>query len=270
MEIIKEKNYVALDLETTGLDSKENKIIEIGAAKYIDGVKREIFATFVNPDVEIPEYIVELTGITNKCVKDAPKIQEVLPKLIDFIGDFPILGHNIPFDYAFLKQNAVNMNITIELSGIDTHEIAKKIHKDFPKRNLEVMCNYYSIFEEPRHRAFSDAIASAHLYDALYDTFINALKNKKDINYDTKQSDDADTAVDKNSITDEKLQKLFEAKPLIVRVKKNAPITKKQEEFLKRLIKQHEINYEKKIESLTKSQASREIDLILSTYGRKL
>ena len=94
--------YIAFDIETTGLDSMYDEIIEIGAIKIEDGKEIETFSTLIKPEYEIDEFITELTGITNEMVMDAPKINEVLPKFMDFIKDSVILGHNVNFDINFI------------------------------------------------------------------------------------------------------------------------------------------------------------------------
>lgn len=236
----REYSFVALDLETTGLDPKQNRIIEVGAVKYIDGKRAEDFASFVNPRLLIPERITKITGIDDTMVEGAPGVEEVLPGLFEFIGDLPILGHNITFDYGFLCQNAANMKLEFAARGIDTHRIAKALLPDLESRSLESLCGCYHIVEEPRHRAFSDAAAAARLYDCLWEELLAQGQTE---------------------------EKLFLSSPLYYAVKKDTPITPKQAAFLTSLIRRHRIAYDKEIESLTKSQASREIDIILSTYG---
>ena len=91
-------SYVAVDLETTGIGAKREKITEIGMVKVVDGAVVETYHTMVNPHREIPERIVELTGITDDMVQDAPDIEEVLPQVIALCEGFPLLGHQIIFD----------------------------------------------------------------------------------------------------------------------------------------------------------------------------
>ncbi len=238
------KDFVALDLETTGLDPKNDRIIEIGAVKFVAGERISHYESFVNPRMLIPERITGITGIDDSMVEGAPFIEEVLPGLLEFIGELPILGHNILFDYSFIKRNAVNMKTNFMVKGMDTHKISKKLLSELPSRSLEKLCIHYGIEEEPRHRAFSDAAAAARLYFCLYEEALL------------------------HDMEPEERQKMFAPKELIYQVKKEGPVTKKQVEFLKKLIKLHNIDYDKEIESLTKNQASREIDIILSTYGR--
>ena len=100
-------SYVALDLETTGIGARHEKITEIGMVKVIDGETTDTYHTMVNPHREIPKRIVELTGITDDMVKDAPGIEEILDEVLAFTEDLPLLGHQIIFDYGFLVQAAV-------------------------------------------------------------------------------------------------------------------------------------------------------------------
>ena len=102
------KDYVCVDIETTGVRPKWDRIIEIGAVKVRDGRKVETFSKLIYPGIPIPERITDLTGITNEMIKGQDKIQQVLPEFIEFAGDDLLLGHNIRFDYSFLKQNAIN------------------------------------------------------------------------------------------------------------------------------------------------------------------
>ena len=95
-------SYISIDLETTGLNPKEDRIIEIGAIKVIEGKVVDTFTTFVNPGRKLEERIVELTGIRDEDLADAPTIEEVFPKLEEFLEDLPLLGHSILFDFSFL------------------------------------------------------------------------------------------------------------------------------------------------------------------------
>lgn len=96
--------YVSLDLETTGLNPKLDKIIEIGMVKVCDGEITAQMETFVNPGRALEQRIVELTGIEDKQLADAPEIAEILPEALAFIGDDILLGHGVLFDYSFMKR----------------------------------------------------------------------------------------------------------------------------------------------------------------------
>ena len=244
MRLLHTNDYVALDLETTGLSPRDDRIIEIGAVRYIGGRRTEDFSCFVNPQIPIPARITEITGIDDAMVKDAPVIEDVLGKLLDFIGELPVLGHNIAFDYGFICQKALIMKIKYNAKGIDTHRISRSVLPQLESRSLENLCGYYHIVEEPRHRALSDAAAAARLYNCLYEE-----AEAKDI---------------------EESSSLFMPADIAYTVKKDTPATAKQIAFLSSLIRRYRISFDKEIETLTKSQASKEIDKILSTYGRQL
>ena len=118
-------SYVALDLETTGIGARHEKITEIGMVKVIDGEATDTYHTMVNPHREIPKRIVELTGITDDMVKDAPGIEEILDEVLAFTEDLPLLGHQIIFDYGFLVQAAVNQKRKFEKYGVDTLKLCR-------------------------------------------------------------------------------------------------------------------------------------------------
>lgn len=230
-------SYVCIDLETTGLNPKRDRIIEIGAVKFVDGEKTESFSTFVNPARKLDQTIIDLTGIRDEELADAPYIDSILPRLLDFLGELPLLGHSILFDYSFIKKAAVDNKLSFEKSGIDTLKIARKFLDKLEHRNLDYLCNYYKI-PHNAHRAFADAEATAELYRKLVDNF-----------YDAEDS-------------------LFFPSPLIFKVKRDTPASKQQKERLYKLLVQHKITLEADVEHLTKSEASRFTDKILAKYGR--
>ena len=100
--------YVALDLETTGLDSARDVIIEIGAVKFRGAKVLETFEKLVNPGRALTEFITRLTGITQEEVDRAPLMAEVAGQFKEFLGEHPLLGHNVSFDLGFLKQAGFN------------------------------------------------------------------------------------------------------------------------------------------------------------------
>ena len=101
-------NYIALDIETTGLNPANDKIIEIGMAKVENGVITGKYQQLINPQRPIDERITQLTGINDSMVENAPVINDIIQEIIDFIGELPILGHNVIFDYSFLKKLITN------------------------------------------------------------------------------------------------------------------------------------------------------------------
>ena len=105
------RDYVCVDIETTGISPQHAQIIEIGALKVRDGEVVDTFSQLIDPGVSVPPEITALTGITTEMVEGQPTIDEVLPNFIAFAGDDLLLGHNIRFDFSFLKQNAINLNL---------------------------------------------------------------------------------------------------------------------------------------------------------------
>uniref|UniRef100_UPI004055C62E 3'-5' exonuclease n=1 Tax=Acetatifactor sp. TaxID=1872090 RepID=UPI004055C62E len=229
--------YISIDLETTGLNPKEDRIIEIGAVKVVEGQAVDTFSTLINPGRKLEERITELTGITDDDLTDAPFIEEIFPKLELFLENLPILGHSILFDFSFLKKAAVNCNRNFEKEAIDTLKIARKYLAQLEHRNLDYLCEYYQI-PHKAHRALQDAEATSALYHKLAEIFYN----------------------------EEEL--LFRPMPLHFAVKKDTPATKAQKERLYRLLAQHKIEWDRDVEKLTRSEASRFTDKILAKYGR--
>ncbi len=229
--------YVSIDLETTGLNPKRDKIIEIGAVKVVEGSITDTFETFVNPGRRLEERIVELTGIKDEDLEGAPYIEEVLPRLLEFLQDFPLLGHSILFDYSFLKKAAVDLKLSFEKQAVDTLKIARKYLADLEHRSLDFLCNYYQI-PHHAHRALADALATHILFGKLAEHY-----NKEE-------------------------DELFVPVQLHFQVKRDTPATKAQKERLYRLLELHKIIPEADVEKLTRSEASRITDKLLAKYGR--
>lgn len=234
--------YVCVDLETTGLDPKRDKIIEIGAVRVEQGEVVEEWEAFVNPGQKLPERIVELTGIRDGELSEAKPIREIFSELLTFLGEHVLLGHGVLFDFSFLKKAAVNEKLSFERQGIDTLRIARKYLKDLESRSLGALCRHYGISHNA-HRALSDARATAALYQKLAEEFY-----------------------EKEKETGEK--SLFLPKPLLYQAKRDTPLTIAQKEQLYKLLDRHKMIVDYEVESLTRSEASRKIDKILAEYGR--
>lgn len=226
-------SYVSIDLETTGLNPKLDKIIEVGAVKVSEGIVKETFSTFINPGRRLTEKVRDLTGIRDEMLTEAPTMEEVLPGLCDFLEDLPLLGHRVLFDFSFLKKAAVDRRMPFEKEGMDTLRIARCCLPEAEHKTLEYLCRHYKI-RHTVHRALSDALATHELYQVLAGEFW------------LKQAE------------------LFCPKRLNYQVKRDTPITKSQKERLYRLLAQHKIEIDVNVESMTRSQADRTIDGILS------
>lgn len=155
---------IALDLETTGLDSATDSIIEIGAVRMRDGEIIDEFSQLIDPGFPIPAHITHLTGITNDQVTGQPSIARVLPALKQFVGDAPVIGHSINFDAAFLaRHDALKTNLKI-----DTYDLAAVLMPRAPRYNLTSLTAGIGIDIEHAHRALDDAKAAALLYWQLW------------------------------------------------------------------------------------------------------
>ncbi len=160
----KGKTYVVFDLETTGLDPKCEKITEIGAVRIENGVTAKTFSALINPDKPIPENITELTGISDEMVKNSPKIDEVLPKFLEFCGDAIAVAHNARFDCSFIKASCDTMGLKFNNETMDTVELSKELFPNEKKHNLEVLTSRLNISLENHHRAVDDATATAEAF----------------------------------------------------------------------------------------------------------
>ncbi|MDD5370026.1 MAG: helicase C-terminal domain-containing protein, partial [Anaerolineaceae bacterium] len=151
---------VALDIETTGLDPSSDAILEIGAAKFSGRRVESEWSTLVNPGRPIPAFITQLTGITGEMVQNAPRLRDVLPDLIHFAGNAPILGHNIGFDLSFLrKYGALTLN-----ESIDTYELAAILLPTATRYNLGMLAQSLGILLPATHRALDDARVAHAVY----------------------------------------------------------------------------------------------------------
>lgn len=105
-------DYTVIDIETTGLDPLFDDIIEIAGIKYRENKEIERFQSLINPGRKIGDFIVELTGITNEMLLDAPSIETVLPRFLEFVGNDTIVGHNVHFDINFIYDNVENLKMS--------------------------------------------------------------------------------------------------------------------------------------------------------------
>ena len=244
------RDFVSIDLETTGLLPKEDRIIEIAAVRFRDGKEDAVYHSYLNPGREIPERITELTGITPDMVKDAPQFANVCAQILEFIGDDVLMAHHISFDFAFLKRAVLNSisskqakSMGFEKKGIDTLKIARYFLPEMESRSLGALCKHYGITIDA-HKAEEDARATALLYIKMWEEF----------------GDDTDAEASKN--------KIFAPYQLVYKIKKEGPATRAQKERLYRELDKHKIVPEYDVERLTKNEASRYLDRILSEYGR--
>lgn len=142
------KDYVAFDLETTGLNCERDEIIEIGALKVKDGKVTERFARLIKPKLSVPPEITAITGITNEMLESAPPVEKVIPEFVLFCRDEILLGHNVMFDYKFTKVYAKRYGLPFEKKGLDTLKIARKVLPELESRSLGALCEHYEIVNQ--------------------------------------------------------------------------------------------------------------------------
>ena len=265
-----EQSYVAVDLETTGLEAKRDKIIEIGAIHVVNGREIAAFHSMVNPHRRLKEQITELTGITDDMVENAPDIGDIIEEFAEFCGQAPLLGHRIMFDYSFLKRAAVNHGIPFEKNGIDTLKLCRHFLPEDQPKNLSAACEFFGIRRKKAHRALEDARDSHYLYQRLAECLLT-----KDCplfleigtgSGKIKEEDLED--VSEICLGNKEVKEVFMAKPRIYKVKKEQPATKKQKEDLRYLLKYHKIDVPVEIDHLSRNEVSRLQDQIIFQYGR--
>lgn len=157
-------DYVVMDFETTGLRECDSRIIQAAVYKYRDYMKTDEMVTYVDPGEPIPENITELTGIGNEDVQGAPSIDEALPKLIEFIKDEIIIGHNIAFDLRFLVHNAEQCGIHLPyIEYIDTLKLSRRYIEGAENYKLETLKEHLGIIASS-HSADEDCYVCGEVY----------------------------------------------------------------------------------------------------------
>ncbi len=232
------RDYVALDLETTGLRPTHDRILEIGAVRVCAGEMTDSYTCLVDHGLPIPEQITELTGITEEMAAGGTDLRSAVEGFLDFAGEAVLLGHNVRFDYSFMKRNVVNLGGNFERQGLDTLAIARVCLPALEHKSLDQLAAWYEIPEECHHRALDDAVTAARLYERMREEF------------------------------EDRYPALFTPSLLQFKVRREGPITNSQKGYLRDLLKYHRISCNVKIDQLTKNEASRMIDGIILHYGK--
>lgn len=234
------EDYCVIDLEMTGLNPKHHKILEVAAVRVRKKAIVSECSMLIRQHQLLEEKITELTGIDQEMLAGAKEEDEVLDHFFGFLGEDILVGQNVIFDYSFLKQAAINRKMSFERKAADTLKIARRCLPALEKRTLDALCGYYGIEIGHHHRALDDAKATYLLYERLEKEF------------GAVQAD------------------VFEPKPLIYKAKRQTPATARQKKHLKELADYHKINLNLEWETLTRNEASRQVDRIISQYGRML
>ncbi|MBQ3054203.1 MAG: PolC-type DNA polymerase III [Clostridia bacterium] len=164
-----EGKFVVFDIETTGLHCQEDKIIEIGAVKLEKGNIIDRFSTFVNPMIKLSATTTELTSIKDSDVENAPLIEDVLPKFLDFCKDCVLVAHNATFDVGFIRVNAGKCGLEFNPSYIDSLNLCRALYNERKTHGLAAMVKHLNIELMNHHRAVDDAEATAEIMKRCLD-----------------------------------------------------------------------------------------------------
>ena len=182
-------DYCVVDIESTGFSPEYDEMIELSALKIENNIVVNQYSTLINIGHHLPEFITELTGITDDMLSTAPSIDSALSGFLSFIGDSVIIGHNVSFDVNFIYDNSMYIfNKPITNDFVDTMRISRKLNKDLKHHRLCDLCNFYKIDDSISHRALADCEHTNAIFQIMkneilntynnYDEFINLFKYK--------------------------------------------------------------------------------------------
>ena len=160
---------VCFDIETTGLNRKNDRITEIGAVVLRDGKPAETFNTFADPGRILDPENIRLTGITDEMLKGAPSQEEALRAFLDFVGDRPLAAHNADFDMSFIAEGCRRYDIPFTNTSLDSLVLAQNLLPELSKYKLDIVAEYLRLPEFNHHRASDDAITVAYMLPPLFE-----------------------------------------------------------------------------------------------------
>lgn len=161
-------DYVALDVETTGLDPQWDEIIQVGCIRVRDGAIVAQHESLVNPGFEIDEYITKLTGITNEMLASAPSIEQIAPDIQNFIGDDCIVGHNVTFDINFLYDTFEKCGLTpLKNNFLCTRRLAYWVFPGWGSYKLKILVDKLQLPDGQFHNAMADTLHTYHAYEYM-------------------------------------------------------------------------------------------------------
>jgi len=167
--LLKDLDFVVVDVEATGAKTPPNRLIELGAYRIRGGRIVDKFQSLVNPEIPIPRFVASLTSISNDMVRNAPLFANVAPKWLDFVSDSVLVAHNAPFDTSFLNHeiSRVYPGHRMVNPHLCTVRLSRRVLPDLSNHRLETIANHFSIPIASRHRAGSDALATAEIFILL-------------------------------------------------------------------------------------------------------
>lgn len=183
-------SYTVIDIETTGLSSMWDEIIELAAIKCQNGKPIKTYSTLVKPSRSIDPFITSLTGIDDEMVKDFPNIDSLLCDYLDFIGDDIVVGHNVSFDVNFIYDVSMELyNRPFSNDHINTVRFANKLLPGLPHKTLSCICEHFSISTAGSHRALKDCELTNSIFQRMLsmiddgDAFCDLFKKWKNPNF---------------------------------------------------------------------------------------
>lgn len=162
------EDYTVVDIETTGFDPMFDEIIEVAGIKYRGRNEVGRFQSLVKPDDGIPDYITALTGITNEMVADAPGIEDVLPRFLEFIGEDIVVGHNVHFDVNFLYDYAEDFELRpFSNDLVDTLRLSRRLYPELQSHKLSALAAHFGVEPDGEHRALADCVTTQKCLSAM-------------------------------------------------------------------------------------------------------
>lgn len=162
------EDYTVVDIETTGFDPMFDEIIEVAGIKYRGRNEIGRFQSLVKPDDGIPDYITALTGITNEMVADAPGIEDVLPRFLEFIGEDIVVGHNVHFDVNFLYDYAEDFELKpFSNDLVDTLRLSRRLYPELQSHKLSALAAHFGVEPDGEHRALADCVTTQKCLSAM-------------------------------------------------------------------------------------------------------
>ena len=164
--LLEDLDFVVVDVEATGAKMPPNRIMELGAYRIRGGRIVDKFVTLVNPEISIPRFVVALTGITNEMVKQAPLFAEVAPRWLEFVEDAVLIAHNAPFDTNFINHEISRVYPGHRMMNphLCTVTLSRRTVPGLANYRLETVAYHFAIDIANRHRAGSDALATAEVF----------------------------------------------------------------------------------------------------------
>jgi len=188
----KKEIEIVLDTETTGLDYTRERMVEFAAVRLENGKIKDEFQTLINPEQHIRKSSIAIHGITSDMVADAPTEAEAMPKILEFIQDYPIVAHNAIFDYSFLNEAKLRLDgEPLTNPRIDTQAMFREIAPDLESHGLEALTHRFNVELNNHHRAMADTMGLALAYPKLKKLYLQRL------DWQRKQLDNVDYLFDR-------------------------------------------------------------------------